>query len=485
MAPGQVDSYDPESGSTQLLQTSAIPAPSGVLCLGCDLFGTSVYAGLVDGSPKKHSGDLNDSSAWVADRSAPSGAGACETLAVIEAGNTNGTTFAQFSTGTSDHFLYRSDADSTTWTKMGRADPQLITACAVDGNLFGCTATQLYCRETSPVDLVWRVIGNSPATNIYSMAGYYGRLFALCGTRGGAASVYWRAAYADTGRNFTSPSLLFYGAGGAGMASIGTLAGNGDFLQTGTAYVGTEYTHITRANNGMVFFYKQTDGSAKLSRFAANGTETVVTTWSPGSFGNWSSVVYVYTGIDEPGASTNEKVLFYNSGSSSAYIGRFDTTDGHFISEYFSSAFTTGWTLITATHQGGLFFYNGNAGTYAFGHVLNNGTYVNDGNGSGLGTGWSQAVAAGNTYIFLYQQTGTVALIELFGGTYRLSAQWGLGTFGGGWTLAGAASVLFYGATNGNAAVFGVREADYLTLRLYDAGALSSGATIVAPLGVL
>ncbi len=68
--------------------------------------------------------------------------------------------------------------------KLGRTTPGILAMTALDGKLFGVGNDGIiYCRETSPVDLVWSPICEAPAPGgaTFSLTGYLGRLYALAG----------------------------------------------------------------------------------------------------------------------------------------------------------------------------------------------------------------------------------------------------------------------------------------------------------------
>ena len=102
--------------------------------------------------------------------------GACFALA---APNTEGDLFAMIRpSATNAVFLYDRAR------RLGRTQPQILAMTAWDGKLFGVgNDGTIYCRETSPVDLVWSPICRAPVSGgmTYSLAAYYGRLYALAG----------------------------------------------------------------------------------------------------------------------------------------------------------------------------------------------------------------------------------------------------------------------------------------------------------------
>jgi hypothetical protein len=275
----------------------------------------------------------------------------------------------------------------------------------------------LYCREASEIDLLWTTIGTAPA-GTYALAAYYGRLFALAGPTATSPVLYWRAAVPAIDSPYREPTLLMLSGW---TFALGRLAGNGDFEGTGAGSLDFTYTHVTRANDGLVFFYHGGNGSAVVVRFNADGTYTKLKTYGQGAFGLWTHVVYVRAGrrVWTDLSAVKEMVLFYNSGGSLAYIGHFDPSNGNFVTDWYSSAFSTGWTHITCTYKGDLLFYNSTNGHYAWGSVENSGAYVNDGDGWGWPSGanaWNTIVPAGHTYLLLYRNNGTAEVGELWNG---------------------------------------------------------------------
>jgi len=451
---------DPENPSV-VSSATAIPVVPDLTCLGSDLWGRLLYAGTANQGIFYRNTHPANPAPWAGHVSPPSVGARCEGIGAI-----TDQIFALFRDGT-DQQLYQL-MPGENWVRLGGPAPEFQAMTAFDGKLFAASVDGLYCRESASVDLVWTRIGSVPAPGIFSLGAYYGRLFALSGSRTGAA-LHWHSAVAECQTPFQDPQMLFL-RGSA--TALGRLAGNGDFETLGGSTFTGAYTHVTRANDGLVLFYNRSDGSGSVVRYSNDGGQSVLKDYPAGSFGDWTHIVSAGAGP----AGLGRKVLFYNSGGTLGIIGRFDPADGAFHSEWDSSAFATGWSHILSTQNGMLFFYDELTGDGAWGSVTSAGVFSTEGTVSGLLTGWEQIVSAGNGFLFFYNSTGQAALAEVRG-SFRTVQDWPPGGFGSNWRLGDAANglVLFYNPVSGGAITGGFNAAGFVPLHVYPDGAFSSG----------
>jgi hypothetical protein len=348
---------------------------------------------------------------------------------------------------------------------------------------FGNTTAplDLYCREASKVDLIWTKIGQAPA-GTYALAAYYGRLFALVGEGTGNPTLYWRSTRADPAFPYRPPSLLFLN--GSSYA-VGRLASNGDFETTGSGTLSFSYTHATRANDGLVFFYNAADRSGVVARIAADGTFTTILTYPASSFGAWTSIVYIRCGGRDWADLTDpkEKVIFYNSAGTQVYIGWFDPNTGVFNTDSAPTGFATGWTDIKCTHKGEVFFYNSITGEFGAGEIDDDGIWYGSIAGGGLPTG-HDVIPVGHTYLVFYDYSGSGQVKELWNGTFAdVYAADGFGTYRR--TASSSNGLMMtYDASTGDAEVFGFNGAQAVSMRSY-AAAFATNWQYIIPLGIL
>jgi hypothetical protein len=453
---------------------TSIPQLTDVRALTTDLFGRFVFAGfgpsvVVLNPIRRRSANPRDAAAWQDYIPAPLSAQACVGLAALN------DLFAAFDGG-GERSLYVTSRDSIApvWTRLGRWPTTHVALTGFDGKLFAATSTgELFCREASSVDLTWMKIGTVPAQT-FNLAAYYGRLFALTGTSA-SATLQWTSATAPAG--FKNPSVLFVNSGGT--AQVGTIAGNGTVTPTGTSSPAVAFSIVTRANDGLVFFYRA-DGSATLGRFAQNGAFTSVRTWGAGSFGQWTSIVYVNNG-------TNEHVLFYKTGGTLGVVGRFDPVTGVFASEWSSNTFQSGWTIVSAANDGTVNFYNGSTGGYAFGAVATNGVFSTYISGSGMTTGWTSISPAGQGFLFFYRASdGRAALGEYRNGAFTTYRVWTGAEFGLQRLLVGCSNgvLLAFDFVQGSGKSWGFSVGERALLREYPNATWGVWGAVV-PLAVL
>jgi hypothetical protein len=301
------------------------------------------------------------------------------------------------------------------WRKLGSVYPPIRAMAGFDNMLFGVrdagtnkTANlDLYCRIASNFDFTWTRIGTAPP-GTYALAAYYGRLYALAATTtANETKLYWRSAIADAGLPFRAPSMLFLN--GATFA-IGWLRESGDFVTTGSGTLDFSYTHATRANDGLCFFYNQSNGAGVVVRFQADGSFTKVKQYASGSFGTWHLIVYVRCGnrnwadySDANLVPMKEKILFYNNNGATS-VGTFDTQGVY--TQAASPLFTANCSHVLCTYAGDVLLYRSSTGACSWGRFSDAGAYTQTASGA-LGIGYEQLVPAGHTYLFIYKSAAS------------------------------------------------------------------------------
>jgi hypothetical protein len=502
------------------LATPTIQPLNGALCFGSDYTGHLLFGCTADGKLHAHryglyyidEGAVPPANPEVWDAVAPFPLDAPSATPVGVAGfNGNPLVAMREATATTLYRVYVAEED---WRELGRIYPPIRGVTGFDGMLFAVrdagarddkdrnktARPDLYCRLASNVDLTWTKIGTAPP-GTYALAAYYGRLYALAA---GAAienvGLFWRSAVPDPAFPFCAPSMLFLDD--ADFA-IGRLLANGDFETTGGGELDFSYTHATRVNSGLVFFYNQKDQSGVVVRFEAGGAYTKVKGYAAWAFDLWHSVVYARCsgGRDWKDygdlSPIKERVLFYrNSGVVS--VGHFDES-GVYQQEWGSGGFGTNWSHIVTTHAGRILFYRSSNGACAWGSLADSdGKFSQDGV-STIDDGMEQIVSAGNTYLFFYESSGGAALLQMDAGTlvgvrtFTLDSGRTISSCENGVVLdyyyvAGSAQV--YGFSGDPAATTGPYGADTVvthgvTLRDYPAGSFKSNWKIILGLGIL
>jgi len=369
--------------------------------------------------------------------------------------------------------------NANAWVNLGRTPYQPRSLTVLDSKLFMTTGDgKLMVRDTSRIDLVWAQISTA-SSGIFSLAAYYGRLFALDSSTG-TTRLLWRAAVPDNA--FREPSQIFY-TKFSGNMTIGSLTQSGDFKSTATVNAGTGWTHVVRANNGIIFFYNKSTGAGSVRRYTASGTQTVLHNYPSGSFGAWTHVVYVPPSLSRSG-STGEHIIFYDSTSGVAITGHFNTTSGLFVAEQTYGTFSTGWSQVVCTAFGELFFYNATSGTWATGSLDNAGNFYTDASGSSIPTGYNRSAQVGQTRVILYAtSSGAYRVYDCFTSASYLFP----GTFGTNELHAPSSNgaLLRIGST-GSALAGGVTSATWENLRNYAlAGTFGTSFDTITDVGVL
>jgi hypothetical protein len=485
--PTAVRRRDPETsaGSWDAANTQVPATVNGAIpeicSMATDLLGWRLYAGTNQGVFRRSSNPTRSESWGEVVQPpvvpVPPAVNVCLGLGLLAAAEV----FALFSSESNSLYL-RQDWAAGPWKRLGSTTPFLRTITALDSKLFGSNLAggELYCRESSPVDLVWTKIGTMPDVNTKALAAYYGRLFAL------GNQLHWRAAVPDANNPFRAPSQLFLKGA---SAVVGRLEGNGDFITTGTGLAPAAYDKVTRANDGMVFFFGA-NGSGDLRKYNADGSFQSVRTWAAGSFGAWSSISYIR---NDDSSSAREFVIFYDATHVlPTLIGHFDPTTGVWIVDQQSTSFSAGWTHIVCTNGGTLFFYNANNGNCAYGTVSASGVFTGT-SGPTLLTGWQTIVPVGGRYLFFYNASGTNAghgaLVDLTSGLVTTKS-WpasDVGSFSAGWLLGPCANgmLLFYDPVSGGAAAGGFAAQEWVPLREFPSTSFLTAVTHIVPMGRL
>ena len=389
-----------------------------ILSYGSDAWGTYTFGGRDDGTIGVLRGGVYSAEGWddVIGPLEPGDAGQPTGIAGF-----NGHPLVMLTHGETTT-LYKVFTTSDTWRKLGPVYPPIRAITGFDGRLFGVRdggpprvegsnsddELDLYSREGTNYDLTWTKIGTVPART-YAIAAYYGRLYALQAEVPGdpvATTVYWRAAVADVPFNVRFPSLLFLN--GATIA-VGSLSGAGLFLQTGAGSLDFSYTHATRANDGLVFFYHRPTQSGVIVRFAADATYEKVQEFAPSAFDQWDLMAYVRCGARDWSdysdvSGMQEKIILYRNNGEMA-VGSFDSGTGDYTEEWTGSGQATSLSHIVCTWAGDLLLYKSSNGAAAWGRVGNDGEYHETNSGT-MASGQDQVVAAGNTYLLFYDDSG-------------------------------------------------------------------------------
>ena len=409
--------------------TTALPAPTVVAktalkSYGADIWATYIFGGTSDGRVHTLLGGIYSSQSWnqnigpffLLNTGMPTGIAAVNSSPFVMMLGPDGKTTT----------LYKvfNDVTAGTWRKLGAVYPPIrAITTGFDGMFFGVRdggpprvagsnqndELDLYCREASNVDLTWTKIGTVPART-YALATYYGRLYALQAEATGSptgTTMFWRVALADAAFPYRAPSMLFLD--GATFA-IGFLTTGGDFATTGQGTLDFSYTHVSRANDGLVFFYNRPTQSGVIVRFAANGTYAKLKVFGTNAFGQWDLLAYVRCGERIWGnyqdvSPMKDKLVFYgNSGVTS--IGAFDTVTGDY-TQSAAPTFPASLTHVVCTWAGDLLLYRRSTGACQWGRVNGTtGAYVLTNSGT-LAANLDQIVPAGNTYLFFYQNVAS------------------------------------------------------------------------------
>ena len=366
-----------------------------------------------------------------------------------------------------DQGLYMLPSTPTSWTRIGSVLPRLRSMTGWDTKLLGISDDgRLYCRESSPVDLVWSNVGAGPPGGVsVAMTAYFGRLFALVQQQ--QRVLMWRGVVSEV-PDALLPRMVFCRNNGSNLAfAVGTLPGSGGFSTSRSGQLtGVNATHMAPAGGGRVFLYN----SGSRAGWLIDSSGNVLKPWSAGAFGTWTSIVNVPVG----------RVLFYDSGSGRGIVGYFDG-GGNFVQEWATTQFSHSWSHVVTTWAGDLFFYNKDSGAGRCGAIATNGSFIDRGLINGLISGWEHIVATGNRGLWFYRASdGFGALAELqppvFG---TLPSQ----TFAPGWLPGACANglVLLQNPTTGQGYTGGFNAGGFQALRAFPTHAFALGWQLVGP----
>jgi hypothetical protein len=305
-----------------------------------------------------------------------------------------------------------------------------------DGKLFGLGVDNtLYCRESTPVDLVWSPIASGPPGGTHSLAAYYGRLYTITTPASSKLvmplpGLYWRSATSDRGT--ITPHMLFCrNAGGNVEYAVGQLEGSGYFRTTGGGVLpNVAFDDVVRVAPDIVLFHNS-KGDWWTFRFAADGTATKLQNWNnlPGA---WRFAVNIL----RANTTNPEHVFVYFGRWGLGHTLNFNPKTGALIGGVFGFNFRNDWDVVTSTWSGKLVFYHGASGRIEWGHLDVQGNYVGEGSGVvpsptyvanqniGESPGWLFGVPAGNDYVaFFHPVNGEFCLVRFDGASLDVVIQ--------------------------------------------------------------
>jgi len=360
--------------------------------------------------------------------------------------------------------------DATGLRCLTAADGYLV-ASTTSGRLVARMGGSLIGGSPLLCDLTWFDIGEAP--EILSLAHYFGILYGLAASSEGT-DLMWRQIRPDT---LSLPAnhgrLLFYNDK-TGACDVGRFLGNGDYEQANEFVVGANWTHVTRVNHRLIFFYNSIRGDGLLGQVEADGSWTEV--GRPTGFGRWDLVV-----------TDGDYVFFYKTGSSDGYVGNFDWKTGEYKNTDYRSDFSPNWKLAAALWgvaspaslgSGKFIVLYADDGTVAIGDITS-GKFVTRGMGSMM-PGADALVPAGQLGVFAYQSsTGKgefgEALLSVPSG-YKSFGTWP--DFEQLWKLGAGRNglVFFYRKDTGVSVAGGFsRGGEFTELNRWDPGAFASG----------
>jgi len=332
--------------------------------------------------------------------------------------------------------------------------------------------TVLYADET------WVDIGRAP--DVFALAEYYGRLYALSGTLP-AVELMSRSVRPDPVRLPVDFGRLLFYKRSTGECAVGRLLGNGDYESQQSFALDSGWTHVTLVNDHLVLFYRSGDGTAILGHVDSEGGWNQLSSIS--GFGQWNTVV-----------SDGDHVVFYQSGAPYAYVGRFDPKTGEYVNTDYHADFSSNWALAAATWgisplrvvgRGKYFVFYAADGTAAICEVDANGKFHTRGFGTMM-PGADSLVPAGQLGMFSYDsrtgrgQFGEMAMTLPSG--YSRIQDWT--DFEQQWFVAAGRNglVFFYRQDTGVGLVGGFSRnvfAAFKELNRWDAGDYLSGWTSI------
>jgi len=380
------------------------------------------------------------------------------------------------------------------WYPIGDASG-LRTIAACDGYLLASTTdNRLVARMggilgVAPVpnalvcDTTWIDLGSAP--DIFALTHSFGRLYAFSGTHQNS-KLMWRSLRPDADRLPVEHGRLLFYNDQTGYCAFGIFRANGDYEEQGGFVAGEGWTHITRINDGLIFFYNSGNGDALVGHVSADASWSELRR-SAGEFSAWSIAV-----------SDGEYILFYAPDGSGA-IGRFDPLTGTFNATEYRSDYSPSWSMAVATwgiaaprlagRDKYIIFYAGD-GTVAIGEISGAGKFRTLGSGR-LMAGADRLIPVGQLGIFAYDSNsgngehGEILISDT--PAYKTIQSWPLNaepgnqtTFSRGWILGAGRNglALFYSPENANAIAGGFCRAKIfqpLNSWTSDAGGFISG----------
>jgi hypothetical protein len=448
---------------------TAMPSVVDVVAFGTDVYSSHLFAISSSGGLKYRRIEDREDAKWQDAINQPSGS-----LIAVAAAARN-PLFVVVNADDEQMLYSTHEFDKGNWTPLGKLGFILKCMSGWDTKLFALGEDgQVYCRESSNIDLVWTRIAVGTAGEQLSLSAYFGRLMVLA-VYEESKKIMWRTATSTFGS--IEPFLLFSRhVGDSIVYALGPLPGSGDFWTTGDGMLrSVTATNVTYVQPATVFFYNRVDGSGTLVRFSVDGTLTIIRGYGPRSFGEWTHIISV-PGVPLP------SVLFYNSSSGKGVVGTFDEA-GNFLERWSADNFRKGWTSITSTWSGNILFYDSISGDGEWGILKMDGSFTSQTPLPGFAKGWTQVVPAGNHYLYFYNEmTGIGALGEL---SDRFKTVWTQGGFKHGWVVVPSSNgaVLFYDKLTGEGVSGGFNGKEWVPLRTYPPNSFQKGWEHICPIG--
>ena len=386
----------------------------------------------------------------------------------------------------------RAQAKFGEWTSIGDATG-LRSLCAAYGYLIASTTeNRLVARMAGSLDgdlngllhlsdLTWIDLGSAPG--IFSLGHYFGCLYALAKDPKHAV-LLWRQLIPPAALLPVRHGRLLFYNGESGWYATGRFLANGDYDDAGSAFTGTNWTHVVPVNDGMVLFYSSDTGIGVVGRVEQDATFTELTAAS--DFGAWDIVV-----------SDGRYTVFY-SRSGEGYVGCFDPQNGAYINTDYRTDFSGTWISAAVTwgvpstdsspnRRGKFFVFYAPDGSLALATVDGAGKFATVGSGS-VAPQSGLIVPAGQLGIFAYDpSSGQGEFGEVIDGnpvTFQSIARWPDATrqfsFEQMWNLGSARNglVFFYRKESGVAVTGGFgRDGQFRHLNQWDPGEFLSNWT--------
>jgi hypothetical protein len=412
-----------------------------------------------------------------------------ESFVAVTGPDHNGNTYALVRSGSGTVEL-RAQSKAGAWYSIGEA-AGLKSLCASYGYIIASTAeNRLVARMAGSLDdagllhlsdLTWIDIGAAPG--IFSLGHYFGCLYALARDPKHAV-LLWRQLLPPAALLPVRHGRLLFYNGESGWYASGRFLANGDYEDAGSAFTGTQWTHVVPVNDGMILFYSSDTGIGVVGHVEQDATFTELTAAS--DFGAWDIVV-----------SDGRYTVFY-SRSGEGYVGCFDPQSGAYINTDYRTDFSGTWISAAATwgvpstdhspnRRGKFFVFYAPDGSLALATVDGAGKFATVGSGS-VAPQSGSIVCAGQLGIFAYDRsTGQGEFGEVIDGnpvTFQSIARWPDATrpfsFEQLWSLGAARNglVFFYRKGSGLAVTGGfARDGQFRQLNQWDPGEFLGGWT--------